>query len=249
MGSTHLGRVAVVTGAARGIGKAALLQLAVAGAAVAGIYQSSEEAAVEAATEIQSMGGTVLMYKGSVADREFVADAMRDIHGRLGRLDILINNAGCTRDQLALFMHEPDWEQVIRTNFTGSCLCAQAAIPYMVAGGGGNIVNVVSVSGIYGREAQVNYAASKGALMGLTKLLARRYAADGIVVAAVAPGMIETAMAAEVPLAKRDDFLRHTALGRMGSVEEVAAAIDYLASPMAAYASGQTLKLDGGFLR
>lgn len=242
-------KVIVITGVTRGIGKAAALRFIAEGAAVAGIYKSSDEAAHELQHCIREDGGRIHLYKGSVTNREFVADAIRNVYETYGRVDVLINNAGRTDDQMALLMSEEQWNDVICTNFVGTCNCSQEVLPYMVKQGGGRIVNVVSVSGVYGREAQTNYATSKGAVMGLTKLLARQYAANGICVNAIAPGMIETDMAQSVPEDKLAQFLRHTATGRLGTVEEIAAAIVYLASPLASYTAGHTLKIDGGFLR
>lgn len=242
-------KVVVITGVTRGIGKAAALAFIAEGAIVAGIYRSSDDAALELRQSVEAGGGRISLYKGSVADREFIASAFSDIRRAYGSVDVLVNNAGQTGDGMALLMTEEQWNDVVGTNFAGTFNCSQEAIPYMVRQGGGSIVNVVSVSGVYGREAQTNYAASKGAVMGLTKLLARRCAPDGIHVSAVAPGMIDTDMAQHVPEDKLADFLRHTAAGRLGTAEEAAAAIVYLASPLSAYATGHVLKIDGGFLR
>ncbi|MBP1989983.1 3-oxoacyl-ACP reductase FabG [Paenibacillus eucommiae] len=242
-------QVAVVTGATRGIGRAAMERLAAEGASVVGVYNSSDKLAEELQSELALRGSDVRMFKGSVTDRSFIASMMKQVYDELGRMDILVNNAGISDDQLALMMSEEQWDTVFRTNFTGTCICCQEAIPYMAAGGGGKVVNVVSVSGVYGREAQVNYAASKGAIIGLTKMLARRYAADGIRLNALAPGMITTQMTDKVPLEKQHNFLRHTNMNRMGTAEEIAGSIVYLASPLSDYVSDHVLKADGGFLR
>ncbi|CAH1195480.1 3-oxoacyl-[acyl-carrier-protein] reductase FabG [Paenibacillus plantiphilus] len=242
-------KVIVITGVTRGIGRAAALRFIAEGAAVAGIYVSSDDAALELQQHIQANGGRMSLYKGSVTNREFIANAFNDIYQSYGRMDVLVNNAGRANDGMALLMPEEQWNDVVSTNFIGVCNCAQEAIPYLVKQAGGSIVNVVSVSGVYGREAQTNYAASKGAVIGLTKLLARRYASEGIRVSALAPGMIDTEMAQHVPEDKLAEFLRHTASGRLGSAEEIADAIAYLAGPLAAYTTGQVLKIDGGFLR
>lgn len=242
-------KVIVITGVTRGIGRAAALRFIAEGAAVAGIYVSSDDAALELQQHIQANGGRMSLYKGSVTNREFIANTFSDIFGSYGRVDVLVNNAGRASDGMALLMPEEQWNDVVGTNFIGTCNCSQEVMPYLIKQGGGSIVNVVSVSGVYGREAQTNYAASKGAVMGLTKLLARRYASEGIRVSALAPGMIDTEMALHVPEDKLAEFLRHTASGRLGSAEEIADAIVYLASPLAAYTAGHVLKIDGGFLR
>ncbi|RXZ82290.1 SDR family oxidoreductase [Paenibacillaceae bacterium] len=242
-------KVIVVTGATRGIGKATVLRFIAEGAIVAGIYLNNDEAAHQLQAQVNAEGGNFIVYKGSVADRLFVAEVMKDVNRRLGRLDVLVNNAGRTNDQMALFMTEEQWHGVLDVNFVGTCNCAQEVIPYMASQGGGSIVNVVSVSGLHGREGQTNYAASKGAVIGLSKLLARRYASDGIQVNAIAPGLIDTDMAFALSEERRSGFLRHTAAGRLGSAEEIANAIAYLASPLSAYTSGHTLKIDGGFLQ
>ncbi|WP_338552757.1 SDR family oxidoreductase [Paenibacillus sp. KS-LC4] len=246
---TFRDHVILITGVTRGIGRAIALRFLAEGAVVAGIYVRDDEAAEKLRGEADSAGGRISLYKGSVSDQGFVADVMKQVFDTYGRLDVLINNAGRTNDKMALFMEEQQWNEVLDTNFIGTCCCSQEAVSYMLRLGKGAIINMVSVSGIYGREAQTNYAASKGAIMGLTKLYARLYASQNIQVSAIAPGMIETEMAQGVPPEKLADFLKHTAAGRLGSAEEVADAVMYLAGPLASYHAGQTLKLDGGFLR
>ncbi|ANY67786.1 3-oxoacyl-ACP reductase [Paenibacillus sp. BIHB 4019] len=241
--------VILITGVTRGIGRSIALRFLAEGAVVAGIYVRDDEAAEQLRGDAEEAGGRISLYKGSVSDHHFVANVMKDVFDTYGRLDVLVNNAGRTNDQMALFMEEQQWNEVLDTNFIGTCCCSQEAVSYMLRLGKGAIINMVSVSGIYGREAQTNYAASKGAIMGLTKLYARLYASRNIQVSAVAPGMIETEMAQGVPAEKMADFLKHTAAGRLGSAEEVAEAVMYLAGPLASYHAGQTLKIDGGFLR
>lgn len=242
-------KVIFVTGITRGIGRAVALSFIAEGAIVAGIYLNSDEAALELKQDVQASGGRINLYKGSVTNRAFVSDVFRDVYQTYGRVDVLVNNAGRTNDQMALRMSEEQWNDVVGTNLIGTSICTQEVVPYMIKQGSGHIVNVVSVSGVYGRESQTNYAASKGAVIGLTRLLARRYAADGICVNALAPGIIDTDMALSIPEDKLADILRHTVSGRLGTVEEVATAILYLASSHSAYMTGHVLKMDGGFLQ
>lgn len=186
--------VVVVTGVSRGIGRAIALRFIAKGAIVAGIYVKDDAAADELTAEVGAAGGQMLLFKGSVADHAFVANVMKKVFDTFGRIDALINNAGRTSDQMALRMEEEQWNEVLDTNYVGACYCSQEAVRYMVLQNRGSIINLASVSGIYGREGQCNYAASKGALMGLTKLYARLYASHNIQVSAVAPGMIDTEM-------------------------------------------------------
>ncbi|QHW35139.1 3-oxoacyl-ACP reductase FabG [Paenibacillus rhizovicinus] len=242
-------RVAVITGATRGIGRAVWERFAEAGATVIGVYARSGEIAAKLEAEMASRSIAGRFYRGSVDDPVFVRTLMRQVKAQFGRIDILVNNAGITRDNLAMRMTVEEWDAVLHTNLQGTLLCAAEAIPYMRQQGGGAVINVVSVSGLHGREAQVNYSTAKGAVVGLTKLLARRHAREGIRVNAVAPGMIATEMTEQIPPAKLDNFLHHTNLGRQGTADEIAAAILPLASGASGYLSGQVLRVDGGFLR
>ncbi|MBB6673758.1 3-oxoacyl-ACP reductase FabG [Cohnella nanjingensis] len=242
-------QVAVITGATRGIGRAVGERFAAAGATVVGVYARSGEIAARLQAEMAAQSLPGGFYQGSVDDPDFVGELMRRVMAEYGRIDVLVNNAGATRDNLAMRMSVEEWDAVLRTNLQGTLLCAAEAIPYMKRQGGGSVINVVSVSGLYGREAQANYSAAKGAVIGLTKLLARRYAEEGIRVNAVAPGMIATEMTEPVPPGKMENFLHHTHLKRQGTAQEVAEGILGLASGASGYLSGQVLKLDGGFLR
>lgn len=242
-------RVAIVTGATRGIGRAVWEQFSAAGATVIGVYARSEEIAARLEAERESRSIPGAFYQGSVDDPAFVKELMQRVKRQFGRLDILVNNAGITRDNLAMRMTVEEWDTVLQTNWLGTLICATEAIPYMREQAGGSVINVVSVSGLHGREAQANYSTAKGAVIGLTKLLARRHAQEGIRVNAVAPGMIATEMTESLPAGTMDAFLGHTHLKRQGTAGEAAAALLPLASGAAAYVSGQVLKVDGGFLR
>jgi 3-oxoacyl-[acyl-carrier protein] reductase len=242
-------RVAVVTGATRGIGKSILYRLAEEGAKVIGVYANSDQAAREIEEDIWGKGGQVQFYKGSVTDRAFVGEMFQEIKEKQGSLDVLVNNAGIVRDQLLFQMPDEDWEAVYRTNFLGTYICSTEVLPYMKEQQAGKVVNVVSVTGVIGREAQTNYGASKGSIMGLTRLLARKYATRGIAFNAVAPGMINTEMIGHVPKEKLDNFLRYTNVNRLGEPEEVAQAVLYLASDLSGYVTDTVLRVDGGFLR
>ncbi|NBD25162.1 SDR family oxidoreductase [Paenibacillus sp. T1] len=242
-------RVAIVTGATRGIGRAVWERFAEAGATVIGLYAKSGDIAEQLQAEMASRSIPGGFYQGSVDDPAFVNDVMRQVKRKFGRIDMLVNNAGITRDNLAMRMTVEEWDAVLHTNYLGTLLCTAEAIPYMSEQGGGSVVNVVSVSGMHGREAQSNYGTAKGAIIGLTKLLARRYAQDGIRINAVAPGMIATEMTEPVPAGKMANFLRHTNLKRLGTAGEVASVVLPLATGEMGYLSGQVLKVDGGFLR
>jgi 3-oxoacyl-[acyl-carrier protein] reductase len=242
-------KVAIVTGATRGIGKGILYTLAEQGATVIGVYASSDAAAREIESDLSARGKNVKFYKGSAADREFIKQMMAEVNATYGHIDVLVNNAGITRDQFVTQMPLEDWEAVYHTNFLGTYICCTEALPYMEKQQSGKVVNLVSVTGVLGREAQANYGASKGSIMGLTRMLARRYAEQGIYFNAVAPGMINTEMIGHVPQAKLDNFLRFTNVNRLGEVDEVSNAVLFLASDLSHYVTDTVLKVDGGFMR
>jgi len=242
-------QVAIITGATRGIGRAVWDHFAAAGATVVGVYARSGDIAAQLQAEMTAKSIPGCFYQGSVDDPAFVRDLMKRVKEQFGRIDILVNNAGITRDNFAMRMTVEEWDAALHTNLQGTLLCASEAIPYIRQQGGGSVINVVSVSGVYGREAQINYSTAKGAVIGLTKLLARRHAGEGIRINAIAPGMIATEMTEQLPTGKLENFLRHTNVKRQGTVNEVAAAILPLASGATGYLSGQVLKVDGGFLR
>lgn len=242
-------KVAIVTGVTRGIGKAVLCRFAEEGARVVGVYRSNDDAASQLASLLRERGLTVEFYKGSVTDRSFVSDMVRDVMYKYGRIDILVNNAGVVRDQLFTRMSLTEWDEVYGTNFLGTYLCTIAVLPHMERQGSGNVVSIVSITGVFGREAQANYGASKGSIIGLMKLLGRKYAEKGIRFNAVAPGLIDTDMLNHVPGEMLDHFLRFTSLKRLGKTEEVAETVLFLASDRSSYFSNDVVKIDGGFMR
>ncbi|WP_347553113.1 3-oxoacyl-ACP reductase family protein (plasmid) [Pseudalkalibacillus hwajinpoensis] len=242
-------KIAVVTGATRGIGKEIVQTFVKHGAFVIGIYANNDIAATEIEAELNAHGQKVHYIKGSVSDQAFVQSTIENVTNMYGTVDILVNNAGINRDQFIFKMEEKDWNQVISTNFSGSLNFCQAVLPFMEQQQKGKIVNVVSVTGVAGREAQTNYGASKGAIIGLTRLLARKYHSKGISINAIAPGMIETEMIHHVPEDKLSNFLRFTNAKKLGTTEEVAGNVLYLSSDLSDYVTDTVLKVDGGFLR
>lgn len=242
-------KVAIVTGATRGIGKAILYRLAEEGATVIGVFSNSIKAAKEIQDDFDNRDGTVVLTQGSVTDKEFINQLITSTISTYGKIDILVNNAGITRDNIVFNMPEADWEDVFNTNFRGAYTCTMATLPYMVDAGRGSIINVASVTGVLGREAQSNYGATKGAMMGLTRLLSRKYSTSGVRLNCVAPGMIETEMISHVPDDKLQNFLQFTNMKRLGKVDEVANSVLFLASDLSDYFTDTVLKVDGGFMR
>ncbi|BAB05561.1 3-oxoacyl-ACP reductase FabG [Halalkalibacterium halodurans] len=242
-------KVAIVTGATRGIGKEIVKTFVEQGAFVYGIYASNHEAAREIEKTLNQGEKCVSYVSGSVDDQLFIHSLFKSVVDKHNRLDILVNNAGITRDQFLFQMDDQSWQQVLQVNFGGTYTCCHAALPYMERKKQGKIVNVVSVTGVVGREAQTNYGASKGAIIGLTRLLARKYSEKGISINAIAPGMIETEMIKQVPEEKLKNFLRFTNAKKLGSTKEVARNVLYLSSDLSDYVTDTVLKVDGGFLR
>ncbi len=239
-------KVAIVTGGSRGIGRAICRALAARGAHVVVNYAGNEVAAGETLESIRKDGGKGELRQFSVADPEAVDAAITEVHKRLGRLDILVNNAGITRDQLLLRVKPEELSEVMATNLGGALWCSKSAMRLMMRAKRGRIVSLSSVVGESGNPGQAVYSASKAALIGLTKTLAREYASRGITVNAVAPGFIETDMTANLPGEAKQAILAQTPLGRIGSPEEVAAAVVFLASDEAGYVTGQVLRVNGG---
>lgn len=240
------GKCALVTGASRGIGAAIALRLAAEGASVAVNYAGSRDAALQVAAAIEDAGGRAVTLQADVSDPAAATALVEATLSELGALDIVVNNAGITRDGLLVRMSDDDWAAVIATNLTGVFSVTRAAGKVMMKARGGSIVNISSVVGIAGNAGQANYSAAKAGVIGLTKSVARELAPRSVRCNAVAPGFIETDMTAALTAAQRDAILGEIALGRLGSVEDVASVVAFLASDDASYVTGQVLAVDGG---
>jgi 3-oxoacyl-[acyl-carrier protein] reductase len=241
------GHVALVTGASQGIGRACALKLASAGAAVA-VAARNQEKLNELVNEITAAGGKAAAFPLDVGDEEQIKSTVKTALAQFGKIDILVNNAGITRDQLVMRMKRADWDAVLQTNLTSAYLATQQVIGSMLKQRWGRIINITSVFGQMGQAGQANYAASKAGLIGLTMAIAREVGSRNITCNAVAPGFIETAMTAGL-----GDEFKHTAvkqipLGRVGSVDDVASAVEFLASDAASYITGHVLSVNGGML-
>ncbi|WP_294855933.1 3-oxoacyl-[acyl-carrier-protein] reductase [uncultured Oscillibacter sp.] len=240
------GKTAVVTGGSRGLGRAVCRKLAGHGANVVFSYAGNTAAAQETLAELERMGANVRAVQGSVGDSEAVKALMDTAVKEFGRLDILVNNAGITRDGLVMLMKEEDFDAVIDTNLKGTFLCMKAASRTMLRQKYGRIVNLSSVVGLHGNAGQVNYAASKAGVIGMTKSLAKELAAKGVTVNAVAPGFITTDMTDGLPEAAKSALLASIPMARLGAPEDVAEAVAFLAGDGAGYITGQVLGVDGG---
>lgn len=240
------GRVALVTGGSRGIGKAIALRLAACGVRVCINYSSDEHAAKQAESELRSMGGWGMAIRADVSDAHAVSEMVRTLVEEAGCIHILVNNAGIARDSLLMLMREEDWRRVIETNLSGVFNCSKAVLRSMIGERWGRIINVVSPSALTGRPGQTNYAASKGGVYSLTKSLSREVARLGITVNALSPGVVETELTSGLTEKVRTEFLEMIPLGRFGSPEEVAAAAAFLASEESAYVTGELISVDGG---
>ncbi len=242
------GKIAVVTGASRGIGRAIALRFAKEGATVIVNYNGSEEKAQETLREIEESGGKAAIFKCDVSDFEQCKEFIRAVIRDYGALDILVNNAGVTKDGLIMGMSEEDFDRVIDTNLKGAFHTIRFAVRQMLKQKSGRIINIASVVGVSGNAGQANYAASKAGVIGLTKAAAKEVASRGITVNAIAPGFIETDMTAELPETVKEASLGQIPLGCFGKPEQVAAAAAFLASGDAAYITGQVLHVDGGMV-
>ena len=245
---TLVGKVALVTGGSRGIGRAIALKLAENGADVAINYAGNTAAAEEVKAAIEQMGRKALLIQCSVADTDGVQAMVNQVVKELGRLDILVNNAGITRDGLLMRMKEADWDDVMNTNLKGVYNCSKAVMRTMMKQKSGRIVNMASVVGEMGNAGQANYAAAKAGVIGFTKSLAKEVASRGITVNAVAPGFIATDMTRVLSDDQKAEMARTIPLGRAGQPEDVANAVLFLASEGAAYITGQVLNVDGGMV-
>jgi len=238
------GRVAIVTGASRGIGRAVARTLASAGASV--VAGARGDHAAEVAGEITAAGGKAIAVTLDVTDEASIAAAVASAASAFGKVDILVNNAGITRDTLMLRMKRDDWDAVIATNLTGAFTCTQAVLKGMVKQRYGRIVTISSVVGQSGNAGQANYAASKAGLIGFSKALAREVASRNITVNVVAPGLIDTDMTRAITDAAQQDWAASIPLGRLGTPDDIAAAVCFLASDAASYITGHVLAVNGG---
>ena len=241
------GQVAIVTGAAQGIGQAISTALSQEGARLV-VSDIQEQAALAAANQLVADGREAMAVAVNVADGESVRSMVERVLSSWGKIDILVNNAGITRDALLIRMKEADWDSVLDINLKGVFHCTKAVLPTMTKQRYGKIVNIASIVGVMGNAGQANYVASKAAVIGLTKTVAREYASRGITVNAVAPGFIETAMTSALTQEVRQRLMEQIPLGRLGTPQDVANAVLFLASDQAGYITGQVLHVNGGML-
>lgn len=242
------GKCAIITGASRGLGKAIALKLASLGVNIVLNYRSSEKEASEVENEIKSMGVEVVSVKGDISKSEQVENLVAVAKEKFGNIDIMVNNAGITKDTLILRMKEEDFDSVIDVNLKGVFNCLKAITPIMVKQKHGKIINLSSVVGISGNAGQVNYAASKAGVIGMTKSLAKEVGSRGITVNAVAPGFIETDMTDALGDKFKEEAKKSIPLKRLGKAEDVAEVVAFLASESSDYVTGQVIQVDGGML-
>ncbi len=242
------GKVALVTGASRGIGAAIASRLARAGAKVAVNYHFSRDAAASVVDDITSEGGEALLLEGDVSQDGFAESAVKQVIDKWQRIDILVNNAGINRDRLLLRMSPDEWDQVLEVNLRGAFLCTKYVLPHLIRQHSGRVVNISSVVGISGNPGQANYAAAKAGLIGFTKAVAREVASRKVTINALAPGFITTGMAEELPEDTRKQIMGRIPMGQFGTPEDVAEAALFLCTDGAAYITGQVLAIDGGLI-
>lgn len=242
------GKVSLVTGASRGLGKAIAVKLAASGSKVVVNYLSNDGAASQVAAEIEGVGGEVMLVKADVADSKAVKAMTREIVDIWGKIDILVNNAGITQDNLLPRMTDEAWDSVINTNLRGAYLCTKFALRSMMDQFWGRIINIASVAGLVGNTGQANYSAAKGGLIAFTKSIAREVGSRNITANAIAPGFIVTDMTEKLPQESKDLILSRIALQRFGTADDVADLAVFLASEKASYITAQIISIDGGVL-
>ena len=240
------GKTAIVTGGSRGIGKAVCLELARRGCNIVLSFAGNTAAADQTVAECQALGVQALAVQGNVADADAVKALFDAALKQFGAVDILVNNAGITRDNLLMLLKEEDFDAVVDTNLKGTFLCMKAAVRPMMKQRHGRIISLSSVVGLHGNAGQVNYAATKAGVIGMTKSLAKELAGRNITVNAVAPGFIDTDMTAVLPEKAKEAILASIPMARLGAAEDVASAVAFLASDEAGYITGQVLAVDGG---
>lgn len=241
-------KVALVTGATKGIGQAIALKLAKDGYDIIINFHASEDKAIELRSLIQDMGQKAWICKANVANSEEVANMFKMIKEECGKLDVLVNNAGITKDNLLLRMKEEEFDQVIATNLKGCFNCTKQAAKLMFKQKNGSIINISSVIGLIGNIGQVNYAASKAGILGITRSAAKELARYNVRVNAICPGFIETDMTKSLDISYVDDIIKHIALQRLGKPEDIANTVSFLAGDMSSYITGQTICVDGGMV-
>jgi 3-oxoacyl-[acyl-carrier protein] reductase len=241
-------QVAVVTGGSRGIGKAISLELASKGKKIAIVYRTNKEKALETLKEVERSGTEGLIFQADITRWSDIESVIEGVLTKWGRIDILINNAGVTRDNLLIKMTEEEWEDVIDVDLKGAFICTRLAVRSMMKNRWGRIVNIASVIGEIGNIGQANYTAAKAGVIGFTKACAREFSRWNITVNAVAPGYIETEMTSILDEKVKTEYLDRIPLGRFGKAEEVAKVIGFLVSEDASYITGQVINIDGGLV-
>lgn len=242
------GKVALVTGGTRGIGRAIVLKLASAGASIAFTGQRESEALRQTESEVANMGVKCKAYISNASDYTLTQELVSEIHKEFGRVDILVNNAGITKDTLLMRMSEEQWDDVINVNLKSTFNFTKAVVPIMARQRQGSIVNISSIVGLNGNPGQANYAASKAGIIGLTKSVAKEMGARNIRVNAIAPGFIATEMTDALPQEVKDDYAKRISLRRLGQGEDIANVVLFLASDLAGYVTGEVITVDGGMM-